>query len=195
MQGETVADNSARSQELETHAPQASAGENVRTGPDNDVLDVFPLRVQDDSLVREGNNSTRSRKQSAPSCGPSHVAGRTESVMSACCPGSGSGHRRLQASCSLPDTCGTIQCADNFISFYNDCTELVGGSQLYQSFYANCHELRAQSAQMLLQPVTVQMFKVHLVLYDNTLDGWPRSRSTGTNYSSGTDCSSSVDLN
>ena len=82
--------------------------------------------------------------------------------MDACCPGSGGGHRRLQASCSLPNACVTIQCADNFISFYQDCTELVGGSQVYQGFYANCQELKAQSAQMLLQPVTVQMFKVHI---------------------------------
>ena len=163
MQGETIADNSARIQELETRAPQASAGENVRTDPDNGVLDdTFSPRVQDHGRVGDEGNSTRSRKQSAPSCAPSHVTARTESVMNACCPGSGSGHRRLQASCSLPDTCGTMQCADNFISFYQDCKELVVNSPLYQGFYANCQELKAQSAQMLLQPVTVQMFKVHI---------------------------------
>jgi hypothetical protein len=164
VQGKTIADNSARIQELETRAPQASASENVRTDPDNGAIDVFSALEQDEFPVGEGNSSTtRSRKQSAPSCGPSYVTARTQSVMGACCPGLGGGHhRRLQASCSLPDTCGTMQCADNFVSFYQDCTELVGNSLLYQRFYANCQELKGQSAQMLLQPVTVQMFKVHI---------------------------------
>ena len=161
MQGETIADNSARIQELGTRRPQTSAGTNGTT-PANGALDVFfSPRAQAHSHGDE-DSSSRSRKQSAPSCGPSHVTARTQNVMNTCCPGSGGGHRRLQASCSLPDTCGTLRCADNFISFYQDCTELVGNNPLYQDFYANCQELKAQSAQMLLQPVTVQMFKVHI---------------------------------
>eukprot|EP01049_Picozoa_sp_SAG25_P016785 SAG25_NODE_4015_length_907_cov_1.504950_1_plen_287_part_01 len=81
--------------------------------------------------------------------------------MDACCPAPG-GHRRLQTQCALPSTCGTLHCAEVFTSFYEDCTQMVGSSPAYQSFYANCQELQAQSAQMLLQPVAVQMFKVHI---------------------------------
>jgi hypothetical protein len=101
---------------------------------------------------------SRSRKQaSSPACG----AARSQGVMDACCPTTG-GHRRLQTQCALPSTCGTLHCADAFTSFYEDCTQMVGSSLAYQHFYANCQELKAQSAQMLLQPVTVQMFKVHI---------------------------------
>ena len=82
MQSATIADNSARLQELETRSPRTSAGAEGGTDPDNGAqLDVFSPRVQDD----EGKNSTRSRKQSAPSCG-SHVTARTQSAMNACCP-------------------------------------------------------------------------------------------------------------
>eukprot|EP01047_Picozoa_sp_COSAG01_P136796 COSAG01_NODE_67210_length_267_cov_2.458333_1_plen_72_part_01 len=72
--------------------------------------------------------------------------------MDACCP-STAGHRRLQTQCPLPSTCGTLHCADVFTSFYEDCTQMVGSSPAYQRFYSNCQELKAQSAQMLLQPV------------------------------------------
>jgi len=137
MQSQTIADHSARIKELEV-GPGASPG----GGSQGDV-------------------TARSRKQSA-SCDPSAVTTRSQSVMGACCPASGQGHRRLQASCALPDTCGTVQCADHFISFYQDCAELVGNDTAYQGFYTNCQELKAQSAQMLLQPVTVQMFKVQI---------------------------------
>jgi hypothetical protein len=107
--------------------------------------------------------TSRSRKQTpATSCDSSLAAARTQGVMDACCPSAGQGHRRLQAECALPDTCGTVQCADSFIPFYEDCTALVGSNAEYQAFFANCQELQAQSAQMLLQPVTVQMFKVHI---------------------------------
>ena len=87
-------------------------------------------------------------------------------------------YRRLQAECTLPDTCGTVQCAGSFIPFYNDCSGLVGGSQEYQDFFANCQELKAQSAQMLLQPVTVQMFKVHIAT--NVMAGPPPSPPTSS---------------
>jgi hypothetical protein len=137
MQSRAIADHSARIKELEV-GPGASPG----GGSQGDV-------------------TARSRKQSA-SCDPSAVTTRSQSVMGACCPASGQGHRRLQASCALPDTCGTVRCADSFIPFFHDCTALVGDNPQYQSFYASCQELRAQSAQMLLQPVTVQMFKVHI---------------------------------
>ena len=41
MQGETIADNSARIQELETPPPQASTGKIARTVPNNGALGVF----------------------------------------------------------------------------------------------------------------------------------------------------------
>jgi hypothetical protein len=115
---------------------------------------------------------SRSRKQaSSPACG----AARSQGVMDACCPTTG-GHRRLQTQCALPSTCGTLHCADVFTSFYEDCTQMVGSSPAYQHFYANCQELKAQSAQMLLQLVTVQMFKVHIAT--NVTMGPPRPASS-----------------
>ena len=102
MQGETIAGDSARIQELEARAAQ----ENVRMGPDNGALGIFSPRVQIHRLVGE-SNSTRPRKQSDASCDPSLASERSQSVMRACCPG-GNGHRRLQADCTLPDTCGTV---------------------------------------------------------------------------------------
>eukprot|EP01047_Picozoa_sp_COSAG01_P100252 COSAG01_NODE_30134_length_622_cov_0.734226_1_plen_202_part_10 len=78
---------------------------------------------------------SRSRKQaSSPACG----AARSQSVMDACCPATTGGHRRLQTQCSLPNTCGTLHCADVFTSFYEDCTQMVGSSPAYQHLYANC---------------------------------------------------------
>ena len=61
--------------------------------------------------------STRSRKQTS-SCDPSTVTSRSQAVMDVCCPSTGGGHRRTQGTtCSLPTTCPSIPCADEFTSF------------------------------------------------------------------------------
>ena len=101
MQSQTLTDHSARIMELE-----------ARPDPPPRAKGSVPREVQEHSDLVEGD-MTRSRKQSAASCEPSAAAARSQRVMGACCPASGTGHRRLQASCTLPDTCGTIQCADS----------------------------------------------------------------------------------
>ena len=144
MQGETIAGISARIQELETHPPQASSGQNVQTDPGN------------------GNATRRGMQQEPkdPCRNPAQVSARSQSVMRACCPRGKGGHRRLQARCKkLPGTCGTMQCAAAFVGFFDDCSSVLNKGE-FRRFYAGCKELQAQSKRMLLQPVSVQMFKV-----------------------------------
>ena len=90
----------------------------------------------------------------------------TDAAMDACCPASaGGGHRRsLQASCDLPATCPSAACAAVFVPFMADCDAMLAsmpGVPLndFQSFESSCQELTA-GAQMMLQPVAVQMFRV-----------------------------------
>ena len=87
--------------------------------------------------------------------------------MEACCPaGSEDGHRRAQAQCSLPDACPSVTCADVFVAFLGDCrhTILANGMPVsdLDGFSTQCQELQAQESALGLQPVTVQMFKVHI---------------------------------
>ena len=105
------------------------------------------------------------RKQSTSStCDAQHVASGSQAVMDACCPSSGGGHRRTQTDCSLPNTCGTMACANVYTQFYEDCSAvLVQDRQEYQSLYASCQERQAQASSMGLQPVNVQMFQVSIV--------------------------------
>ena len=85
---------------------------------------------------------------------------RSQKVMAACCPtGPGLGHRRMQTQCKLPDTCGSLNCATEFVSFFDECST-VQSTANFKRFYANCKELQTQSQRMLLEPVSVQMFKV-----------------------------------
>jgi hypothetical protein len=135
---------------------------------------VATLEQQVSNFVK-GNKQqmSRSRKQASQPCG----AARSQSVMDACCP-TAAGHRRLQTHCALPSTCGTLHCADAFTSFYEDCTQMVDSTPAYQSLYSNCQELKAQSAQMLLQPVTVQMFKVRIVTNVTAIPSAPPSPPT-----------------
>ena len=68
----------------------------------------------------------------------------------------------MQTECSkLPDSCGTVACANEFVPFFSDCSSILQqDKQKYQGFLASCQELRAGSKRMLLQPMTVQMFRV-----------------------------------
>ena len=92
----------------------------------------------------------------------------TAAAMDACCPTTGAGgggHRRsLQASCDLPATCPSAACAAVFVPFMADCDAMLAsmpGVPLndFQSFESSCQELTA-GAQLMLQPVAVQMFRV-----------------------------------
>ena len=111
----------------------------------------------------DSGNVTRREMQQVPtgSCrNPAQVSARSQSVMRACCSRGKGGHRRLQARCKkLPDTCGTMKCAAAFVGFFDDCSSVLNKGE-FRRFYASCKELQAQSKRMLLQPVSVQMFKV-----------------------------------
>ena len=111
----------------------------------------------------DSGNVTRREMQQVPtgSCrNPAQVSARSQSVMRACCSRGKGGHRRLQARCKkLPGTCGTMKCAAAFVGFFDDCSSVLNKGE-FRRFYAGCKELQAQSKRMLLQPVSVQMFKV-----------------------------------
>ena len=111
----------------------------------------------------DSGNVTRREMQQVPtgSCrNPAQVSARSQSVMRACCSRGKGGHRRLQARCKkLPGTCGTMKCAAAFVGFFDDCSSVLNKGE-FRRFYAGCKELQAQSKRMLLQPVSVQMFKI-----------------------------------
>jgi hypothetical protein len=88
----------------------------------------------------------------------------TAAAMDACCPVSGGGHRRMQASCDLPATCPSAACAAVFVPSMADCDAMLStmpGVPVadFQTFAASCSELQA-GAGLMLQPVAVQMFRV-----------------------------------
>lgn len=112
----------------------------------------------------------------------SQVMARSSAVMKVCC-GKGGGHRRLQVQCAkLPTTCGTVACADEFMPFFNDCASILQHDRRkYQVFFRSCHELKAQSGRMLMQPVAVQMFKVAITTAAPPPSGVPPTPSPSTN--------------
>jgi hypothetical protein len=110
-------------------------------------------------------NSTRRRAQASQAC--KHVRdfqALTVAAMDACCPMSGGGHRRMQASCDLPPTCPSAACAAVFVPYMADCAAMVAATPGvpvadFQSLAASCTEMQAGTGEML-QPVAVQMFRV-----------------------------------
>jgi hypothetical protein len=104
---------------------------------------------------------TRRRAQAAPAC---DLATQTAGL-DACCSemSGGGGHRRAQASCDLPVTCPSLECASIFLPFMADCDAMLSqmpGVQVaqFRSFAASCQQLQAS----VLQPVSVQMFRVRV---------------------------------
>ena len=88
----------------------------------------------------------------------------TAAAMDACCPMSGGGHRRMQASCDLPATCPSAACAAVFVPYMADCAAMVAATPGvpvadFQSLAASCAEMQAGTGEMM-QPVAVQMFRV-----------------------------------
>ena len=105
-----------------------------------------PDRVQADSAW-----ASRSRKQStSDQCNPSQIPARSQAVNDACCvsstsSGGGIGHRRnLQADCNrLPDACPSLDCAEVYTSFFEDCPDMMLGDSKYQTFYTNTPTARS----------------------------------------------------
>ena len=73
----------------------------------------------------------------------------------------------MQADCNrLPDACPSLDCAEVYTSFFEDCPDMMLGDSKYQTFYTNCQELQAQSAAMSLRPLTVLMFRVQIAMVE-----------------------------
>ena len=110
-------------------------------------------------------NSTRRRAQAGQACERVRdFQALTAAAMDACCPMSGGGHRRMQASCDLPATCPSAACAAVFVPYMADCAAMVAATPGvpvvdFQSLAASCAEMQAGTGVML-QPVAVQMFRV-----------------------------------
>ena len=111
-------------------------------------------------------NSIRHRRaQARPACERvQDFQALTSAAMDACCPQSGGGHRRMQASCDLPAACPSAACAAVFVPYMADCTAMVAATPGvpvadFQSLAASCEELQVGAGEML-QPVAVQMFRV-----------------------------------
>merc|ERR1711969_276637 len=111
----------------------------------------------------------RRRAQAAQTCADARTfQARTDETMDACCPaasGNGQGHRLLQADCALPDTCPSAECAATFTAFFDDCTDMLGASELarLRDFYTNCQQLDS-SAQLMLDGAEPAMIFHVLVL-------------------------------
>ena len=109
---------------------------------------------------------SRRRAQAAPqACARvQNFQALSAAAMDACCPASGGGHRRLQASCDLPAACPSAACAAVFVPYMQDCAAMLAATPGvpvadFESFAASCAEMQAGAGQML-QPVAVQMFRV-----------------------------------
>jgi hypothetical protein len=117
-------------------------------------------------------NTIRCRRAQAvpPACARvQDLQALSVAAMDACCPASGGGHRRLQASCDLPAACPSAACAAAcaavFVPYMQHCAAMLVATPGVPvvdclSFAASCAEMQAGAGQMMLQPVAVQMFRV-----------------------------------
>ena len=172
---------SMRGEMMEMRADRRRADERIARLEEKDDCedDVVTVEQQDPKGLNDemetsiynylsSNSTRRHRKQtSTPMCEPASWAARTEDVMDACCPATHGGHRRAQDTCPLPDICPSATCAAAFVPYYDDCAlELQAhAAELplpeFAKLYGSCQELASGASQML-QPVTVQMFRVHV---------------------------------
>ena len=89
----------------------------------------------------------RALQQQHATCPTAYFSAAAAAVTTDCC--AGSGHRRLQAGCSVPTTCPTAQCAATFMAFFRDCQQqLVAMSPAatlrdYQALNLDCTALVA----------------------------------------------------
>jgi hypothetical protein len=117
------------------------------------------------TTVMDATNSTRRRAQVGQACERVRdFQALTAAAMDACCPMSGGGHRRMQASCDLPVACPSAACAAVFVPYMTDCAAMVAATPGvpvvdFQSLASSCVEMQAGAGQMM-QPVAVQMFRV-----------------------------------
>ena len=120
------------------------------------------------SVRNNTNTDDRRRTQGGATCDSASLTARTDEAMDACCPSgsSGGGHRILQASCELPDTCPSAECAAVFVPYFEDCDALLSTMpgvpvEQFRALYGSCQEMQS-SSQLMLQPVDVQMFRVRV---------------------------------
>ena len=134
----------------------------------NHDFDKLRLEIGDRRTSARNNTNTddRRRTQAGATCDSASLTARTDEAMDACCPSgsSGGGHRILQASCELPDTCPSAECAAIFMPYFEDCDALLSTMpgvpvEQFRAFYSSCQEMQS-SSQLMLQPVAVQMFRV-----------------------------------
>ncbi len=141
--------------------------ENVNKQNERTAQNRAGIKVQLPAVTTGQTNATSHRRaQATPqACAQMHdFQALTAAAMDACCPVSGGGHRRMQATCDLPPTCPSVTCAAVFVPYLNDCATILAtipGVPLadFQSFAATCAEMQAGAGQML-QPSAVQMFRV-----------------------------------
>jgi uncharacterized protein YjlB len=91
------------------------------------------IRVNAGTTVHRWANSTRHRRtQAIPQACARMTDFQVLSVvaMDACCPPSGGGHRRMQASCDLPVTCPSTACAAVFVPFMDNCATMLASSMV-----------------------------------------------------------------
>ena len=99
----------------------------------------------------------RRAQKSQSSCVPSTLTSRTDFAMAACCPtANSSGHRRyLQTNCAMPDTCPSLECADVFTPYFEECEDTLaqsmGAGELsgLRTFYADCQEMSSKSCALI----------------------------------------------
>ena len=139
----------------------------------NEKVESATSKLQRDIDELRGPKKRRRRRraQAAQTCADARIFQvRTDEAMDACCPAAssgGKGHRRLQADCALPDTCPSAECASAFTSFFEDCTDMLGASELarLRGFYASCQQLDSDAQLMLDGSEPAMIFHV-LVLDD-----------------------------
>eukprot|EP01045_Picozoa_sp_COSAG04_P022288 COSAG04_NODE_2497_length_4008_cov_1.911486_1_plen_621_part_10 len=124
------------------------------------------------SQRRPRRRRRRRAQKSQTSCTPSALTSRTDAAMAACCPAASSGgHRRyLQTNCAMPDTCPSLECADVFTPYFEECEDTLvqsmGAGELdgLRSFYADCEEM-SSNAQLMLDSAQPAMI-FHLLVVD-----------------------------
>jgi hypothetical protein len=131
-----------------------------------DTREDLEMGTDEPEVYTQPMLETRRRIQAAPqACARvQDFQALSAAAMDACCPASGGGHRRLQASCDLPAACPSAACAAVFVPYMQDCAAMLAATPGvpvadFESFAASCAELQAGGGEML-QPVAVQMFRV-----------------------------------
>eukprot|EP01045_Picozoa_sp_COSAG04_P015379 COSAG04_NODE_1211_length_7719_cov_2.630232_9_plen_783_part_01 len=143
----------------------------VRARADKAEAEAAALKTRVDQLEREATPGRRRRRRTqSATCDSSTLTARTDAAMDACCPSGsgGGGHRILQASCELPDTCPSAECAAVFVPYFSDCGAVLSSMpQLpldqFRGFYGSCQDMSSGSQLMLGDAEPAMIFHVLVV--------------------------------